>query len=481
MKHIKSIVFTCVAIWTVHHTQAQLSVNSLFSDHMILQRDDKVKIWGKANPKSKVSVQGSWSKSSVSTNAKESGDWSVQLPTSAAGGPYTLTISAKETIKINDVLLGDIWLCSGQSNMEFPMKGYLGQPVSHSNMDVVRSTNPNIRSINIPRKSTTQSQYDFEGQWQSASPATTGDFSAAAYYFARLVNELTQVPIGLIDVTYGGSNVEAWMTTEAIGKNSKLEIPNTDEEIGEKNRTPTVLFHGMLAPVIGYTLKGVIWYQGESNANAPLDYEKLFPDMVKLWRNQWAQGDFPFYFTQIAPFNYDAFYRGEEKLPWYANSGYLRDAQRKSQNVIPNSGMACLLDVGDMENIHPLDKQTPGERLALLALHDTYGFEGFGYATPDVDQLNIEDSLVTVTFRHLPNGLTSYGKEVTAFEIAGEDRVFYPAQCKVRRKSVQVWSDKVKTPVAIRYAFTNEGPAQLFSTEGLPISSFRTDNWNPEP
>jgi sialate O-acetylesterase len=233
----------------------------------------------------------------------------------------------------------------------------------------------------------------------------------------------------------------------------------------------------MLNPVIGYTIKGALWYQGESNVSAPIQYETLFPDMVKLWRAKWGQGVFPFYYTQIAPFNYNSFY----KEPfWYANSAYLRDAQRKAQYTIPASGMTCLLDVGEMNNIHPIDKKTPGERLALIALNQTYGVEGIGYATPDYDELNIVDTLVTVTFKNLPNGITSYSKKVTAFEIAGDDKVFYPATCKVRNKTVQVFSPKVKKPVAVRYAFTNEGSAQLFSTDGIPLTSFRTDDWDPE-
>ena len=307
---------------------------------------------------------------------------------------------------------------------------------------------------------------------------TTGRFSAVAYYFAKLVNQTTGVTIGLVDVNYGGSNVEAWMSEESLKEFSEVTIPENDEAIGDPNRTATALYNGMLTPVIGYTVKGAIWYQGESNADRPLVYEQLFPAMVSLWRTEWDQGDFPFYYAQIAPFNYDMFYPADD-TPWFANSAYLRDAQRKAQYSIPNSAMISLLDAGDMKTIHPMDKKTPGERLAWLALNQAYGYDGFGYSTPDYDQLNIEDSLVTITFKNLPNGLTSYGEQVTAFEIAGNDQIFYPAECKVRRKSVQVWSDKVKQPIAVRYAFTNEGPAQLFSTEGIPITSFRTDDWNP--
>ncbi|MEQ8472875.1 MAG: sialate O-acetylesterase [Marinoscillum sp.] len=471
IKHLAFLIIMLVGFTAF----SQTSVSALFSDNMVLQRNTDVKIWGSEDSKS-VSITTSWNDEPVKVKVTD-GKWSTSIKTPDAGGPYELTIRGKETRTIKNIMIGDVWLCTGQSNMEMPMKGFMGQPITNSNEQIIKSRNPNIRHIEIPRKSTTLPQSEFEGEWKEASISTTGEFSATAYYFAKLVNEITAIPIGLINVTYGGSNVEAWMNEETLSNYPEVEFPENDEAIGDKNRTPTVLFNGMLNPVIGYTIKGAIWYQGESNAERPIAYETLFPEMVKLWRAKWNQGDFPFYYTQIAPFDYDVFYT--EPKPWFANSAYLRDAQRKSQYIIPNSGMTTLLDAGDMLNIHPMDKQTPGERLAWLALAKTYGYEGFGYATPDYDELNIEDSLVTVTFKNLPNGITSYGKEVTAFEIAGEDKVFYPAQCKVRRKSVQVWSDQVEKPVAIRYAFTNEGPAQLFSNEGIPVSTFRTDNWNP--
>ncbi|MEQ8548112.1 MAG: sialate O-acetylesterase [Cyclobacteriaceae bacterium] len=454
----------------------QLSVSSLFSDNMVLQRNDTVKIWGTSDKS--VKLEASWLSSSIESKPDKQGKWRIWLPTTDAGGPYTITIQAKETMTIENVMLGEVWLCTGQSNMEMPLRGFMGQPVKGSNSEIINSTNSLIRHINIPRKSTTIPNPTFEAKWEEASPATSGEFSATAYFFAKQIHEITGLPIGIINVTYGGSNAEAWMNKASLEAFAGIEVPLNDEAIGEKNRTPTVLYNGMLNPVIGYTVAGAIWYQGESNVGKPIEYETLFPAMVKLWRDQWGQGEFPFYYTQIAPFNYNSFY--PESNPWFANSAYLRDAQRKAQYTIPKSGMISLLDAGEMFNIHPMDKKTPGERLAWIALNKSYGYEGFGFETPDFDALNIQDTLVTVTFKQLPNGLSSLGKEVTAFQIAGADKIFYPAQCNVRRKTVQIWSSKVKAPVAVRYAFTNEGPAQLFSTEGIPISSFRTDDWNPE-
>ncbi len=471
----------------------QLAVPSLFSDNMVLQRNDTVRIWGRSSDP--VRIAASWLAEPLETTPGSKGQWRIQLPTTDAGGPHTITLTTlaqkdetslqastngQEQLVITNVLLGDVWLCGGQSNMEMPLRGYLGEPVSNSNEEVLTSENSNIRWISVPRKSTTEKQTNFEGKWKQAGIATTGSFSAVAYYFAKRIQQITGVPIGLVEVTYGGSIVEAWMNKPSLAPFPEIETPANNDEIGEPNRTATALYNGMLAPVIGYTIKGAIWYQGESNARRPLAYQQLFPAMVQLWREEWQQEAFPFYYVQIAPYHYDTFYPAED-LPWFANSAFLRDAQRQAQYLIPNAAMACVLDAGDQQTIHPADKQTPGERLAWLALQNTYGYDGFGAATPDYDQLNMEDSLVTITFKNLPNGLTSKGKTVTAFEIAGQDRVFHPATCNVRRKSVQVWSDKVKQPVAVRYAFTNTGPAQLFSTEGIPITSFRTDNWNPEP
>lgn len=456
---------------------SQLSVCSLFSDNMILQRNDTIKIWG-TSPKP-VMVKASWLSETLETKPNENGKWTLWLPTTDAGGPYQLSIHSKQVINIENVVLGDVWICGGQSNMEMPLAGFLGEPVSNSNQEIISSKNNNIRWISVPRNATNEPQTEFEGAWKIANLHTTGEISAAAYFFAKLIYKTTGVPIGLVDVNYGGSNIEAWMSKASLDSFFEVTIPQDIDEIDHPYRTATLLYNGMLAPVIGYTVKGAIWYQGESNANQPMVYEALFPSMVELWRKDWDQGEFPFYYAQIAPFNYDMFYPIDD-LPWYANSAYLRDAQRKAQYKIPHSAMISLLDAGDMQTIHPMDKQTPGERLALAALAKTYGYKGFGYATPDYDELNIEDSLVTITFKNLPNGLTSYGKPVNAFEIAGEDRIFHPAKCKVRRKSVQVWTEQVKKPVAIRYAFTNEGPAQLFSTEGIPVTSFRTDDWHPE-
>jgi sialate O-acetylesterase len=262
------------------------------------------------------------------------------------------------------------------------------------------------------------------------------------------------------------------MSTSALKEFPELIIPALADSSKVNNRTPTTLYNGMLYPFIGYTIKGCIWYQGESNNGRPDQYEKLFPAMVAQWRSEFGQGNFPFYYAQIAPFKYSAQITVEKN-----NSAYLRDAQRKSIVKIPESGMAVLMDIGDEYYIHPPDKETVSKRLAYMALAKTYSMKGFGYSSPSFDSLLIAGNTATIKFRDAPNGLTSYGKTLAQFEIAGANKVFYPATAVIRNGTIQLTSLSVAAPVAVRYAFKDFIVGELFSTEGFPVSSFRTDDW----
>ena len=399
----------------------------------------------------------------------------MNVTTPSYGGPYTMTISDGTPVTLSNILIGEVWLCAGQSNMEMPMIGFRGQPVSGSNMAILKSKNPNIRLLTVPRKSKAEPQDNFEGAWVEAMPQNVAQFSATGYFFGRLLNEMLDIPVGLICVSYGGSCVQAWMSKEIAVPFEDKMIPKKDEEIKVPNRTPTALFNGMLHPVIGYTLKGAIWYQGETNYIEPDQYLEMFPKMVEEWRTLWGCGEFPFYYAQIAPFDYTVFRTNE--IVEKHNSAYLRDAQRKAMEVIPNSGMAVLLDTGEKECIHPKNKEAAGTRLALWALADTYGMSGFSWKSPSFKEMSVEGAVVTVSFNDAEEGITSYGKEVTQFEVAGEDKRFYPAQVQMRTKSLLLSSPRVKKPVAVRYAFKDYVEAQLFNNAGLPLSSFRTDNW----
>ncbi|MBS1656026.1 MAG: sialate O-acetylesterase, partial [Bacteroidetes bacterium] len=311
--------------------------------------------------------------------------------------------------------------------------------------------------------------------WKIAEPASVSDFSATAYYFGRLLQQTLKVPVGLVDITYGGSPVESFMSKEALKEFPAVKIPPPIDTARLSNRIPTVLYNGMVHPFIGYTIKGCIWYQGETNYDHPNEYEKLFPTMVKEWREEFGQGDFPFYFAQIAPFDYASL--PNAPMGGKYNSAYLRDAQRKSLNAIPNSGMVVLMDIGEEKSIHPKHKETGGKRFAYLALAKTYGMKGFGYCSPSYDSLSINGNVITLHFKDDPNGLTSFGEPLMNFEIAGENKYFRPAKAIISKGSILVSSPEVSKPVAVRYAFKDFVIGDLFSTEGFPVSSFRTDDW----
>lgn len=475
-KKVKQLVLLSSIFFTLGFSlQAQVKLPVLFADHMVLQQQSEVTIWGWSNPNAKVTIKGSWNNKNIETRADENGKWKTKLPTPVAGGPFELMVSDGSPVTIQNVMIGEVWLCSGQSNMEMPMKGFRGQPVEGSNMDILKSDNHQIRMITIPRNAQTTPKENFEAKWKEADAASVRNFSATGYHFGKLLHEMLDVPIGLIEVSYGGSCVQAWMSKETSASFEDKEIPAPGDSITVENRTPTVLFNGMLNPVIGYGMRGCIWYQGETNYQEPDRYLELFPRMVEEWRNLWGIGDFPFYYAQIAPFDYSVF-TPDEAVDKY-NSAYLREAQLKAMDKIPNSGMAVLMDVGEESNIHPMRKREGGERLALWALAKTYGFRDFSYQGPTYNAIEIKGSQVIVSFNHAANGLTTFGKELTGFEIAGENKVFYPATAFLRSKSVILSSPRVENPVAVRYCFKDFDFGNLYGTDGLPVSSFRSDDW----
>lgn len=450
---------------------------SIFTNHMVLQQQSNVAIWGWAKPSAKVKIITSWNKESYSITTDQNGKWKVKVSTPSAGGPYKIEFNDGEKLILSDILIGEVWFCGGQSNMELPMKGYKGQPNIGSNDEILKSKNPNIRLYTVPRSSVTERQENSKpSEWKISEPEVVANFSATAYYFGTLLNEVLDVPVGIINDSFSGSSIEAWMSTEDLKPFPEIKIPSKGDSIKEVSRTPTTLYNGMLYPVIGYSVKGAIWYQGESNYERPDQYESLFPAMVSSWRNNWDNGEFPFYYAQIAPYNYAQlapFHKGGKY-----NSAFLRDAQRKSLSKISNSAMAVLMDIGEENMIHPSKKKQGGERLAYLALAKTYGIKGFSATSPLYESLAIEKNTAIVKFKDVPNGLTSFSKELSLFEIAGADKKFYPAKAVIKGSSINVSSEQVKNPVAVRYAFKDFVVGDLFGNDGLPVSSFRTDDWD---
>ena len=471
-----SITFLIISLFTFSSVNAEVKLASIFTDNMVLQQKSNAAIWGWAKAGSRVKVSTSWNGKSYSANANAAGKWMVKVATPSAGGPYEVTISDGKPIKLKNVLIGEVWICGGQSNMEMPLKGFKGQPILGSNDAILKSKNNKIRLYTVPRSSQTELQTNSKpSAWKTAAPESVSNFSATAYFYGRLLNEMLDVPVGLINVSFSGSFVEAWMSPDALKAFPEVKVPAKGDTIKAVSRTPTTLYNGMLYPITGYGIKGAIFYQGESNYERPDRYEELFPAMVKEWRSLFGQGDFPFYYVQIAPYNY-------LQLPPYNfggkfNSAYLRDAQRKSLSKIPNSAMAVVMDIGEENMIHPSNKEAGGKRLALLALSNIYGLKGFGAASPLYKSVSFNGSVATVSFDNAANGLTSFSKELSSFEVAGPNKIFYPAKAIINGSSVSVSSPMVKEPAAVRYAFKDFVTGDLFNTEGLPASSFRTDDW----
>ncbi|GAB3417917.1 sialate O-acetylesterase [Niabella aquatica] len=444
---------------------------------MVLQQQSNPPIWGWTQSKNAVTVTTSWNNKKYTVLPDAKGKWKAAVATPKAGGPYEITISDGEVKKIKNVLIGEVWVCSGQSNMEMPLKGFANQPIYNSNDAIFTADNNQVRLYNIPR-STRPTPMDTSKNfsWKISNPADAANFSATGYFFGKFLYDKLKVPIGLINVSYGGSPVEAFMDATFL-KAYGFGLPNPNDTSRLSNKIPSVLYNGMIHPLIGFGIKGFIWYQGESNADRPQQYETLFPAFVQMLREQFRQGDFPFYYVQIAPFDYN---RDKKKGDTLINAAWLRDAQRKALDKIPNSGMAVTMDIGDAAFIHPREKEMIGKRLALMALANTYNCKGFACESPLYESMTIKGGTALIRFKNAPTGLTSYGKPLRHFEIAGSDKKFYAATAKLINGGVEVSAPEVKSPVAIRYAFKDYAEGDLFNTAGVPASSFRTDDWKME-
>lgn len=467
MKKIYSFSAFIIIFLISFGLQAEITLPSIFGSGMVLQQQTNAAIWGWADANKTVKITTSWNKKTYSTKADTKGNWNIKLQTPEAGGAYSISISDGKTITLTDVLIGEVWICSGQSNMQMPMKGYFNQPVFGANRDIATSENKNIRLFTSERQKSVLPKNDFEGSWAICTPENVVDFSATAYYFGKMVEQALNVPVGLICSSWGGTRIEAWMSEDGLKKFDWVELPATDLEDPNQN-TPTVLFNGMIKPMVGYTMRGAIWYQGEANRNQPAEYEKLMQGLIENWRNEWGIGEFPFYYCQIAPYDY-----GSGSL----NSAFVRDAQRKAALATPNSGMACLMDAGEANNIHPGNKKAAGERLAFWALVKTYNKNGIAFSGPELNEMKIEGQMVHLTFNHSPNGLSTFGEPLEGFLVAGENQRFLPAKAWITRNGITLFNENITNPVAVRYAWEDFTIGKLFNTEGLPASSFRTDDW----
>lgn len=468
---ISSILLFTVLFCITNICQAEIKLPSIFGDHMVLQQQTDAAIWGTALPNKTVEVMTSWNNKTYSTKSDNKGYWKLKVQTPEAGGPFTMTLSDGDILELKHVLIGEVWVCSGQSNMFMTLKGLKNQPVLGANKTIATSRNKNIRLFTVKRNPSYEKLNDVTGEWLECNPENVSDFSATAYYFGKMIEDVLQVPVGLIVTSWGGTAIEPWISENGFKELDWVTLPNKKETKKVTQRIPTTLFNGMINPLVGLSIKGALWYQGESNRKEPKKYKKLLPTLINDWRNEWGIGDFPFYYVQIAPYDYDT--------P-EINSALLREAQLNTLTKVENVGMACLMDVGEKDIIHPANKEIGGERLAYLALAETYGIKGIVYSGPVLKNMAVQGSVVKLTFNHAKHGLNTFGKELVNFKIAGKDKRFYPANASINWQGITLFSAYVKEPVAVRYAFDDFVVGELFNTEGLPASSFRTDDWKVE-
>lgn len=479
MKNV--IIFICLILLVSTGIQAKVTLPTILGDNMVLQQQTDVKLWGTAKVKAKVTVKTSWNNKTYSTQSDTGGNWMLKVSTPVAGGPYEISFSDDETLILKNILIGEVWFCSGQSNMEMPMRGFDRQPTKDGNDVIAKAkTSTPIRMYTTDSKDgrwvrqfNKQPQTDCKGEWMENTSENVANTSAAGYFFARYIQEVLEVPVGLIVSSWGGSKVEAWMSREAIGafKEINLSILDNNEEVKNPTATPCVLYNAKIAPLTNFTIKGFLWYQGESNRDNANLYEHLMPAFVKDLRARWDVGEFPFYFVQIAPFNYE----GADGT----SAARFREVQEQNMKDIPNSGMVCTMDVGHPVFIHPVDKETVGNRLAYWALAKTYGVKGFGYNTPTYKSMEKAEGKIYINFDNAPGGICPMWTSLTGFEIAGEDKVFHPAKAEIETRTARlaVSSPDVPQPVAVRYAYKNYVESSIFSISGIPVAPFRTDNW----
>jgi len=445
---------------------AKVTLPPLFSDHMVLQRETNVAVWGKSD-KPSVTIISSWNGQTTSVAVNADGNWKTFLKTPAAGGPYTLTFDdGEERLSISDVLIGEVWICSGQSNMDMPVRGLSAKDqVLNKELLLANADQPNIRLFKVPHTATAQLEKETPGRWQLSDSSTVKVFSAIGFQYAKVLQEKLNVPVGIIHSAWSGTRIEPWVSPESLASFSYVR-PATDT--AKVSRTsPSALFNGMIGPLIGYTLKGIIWYQGESNLAQHAVYDQLMAAMVEGWKRAWQQDRLAFYYVQIAPFNYGRSSKA---------AAYLREAQERAMALIPDSYMVSTVDVGSEKTIHPADKTTVSRRLAYAALSRTYGIEEYPYENVYFQSVKLKGNKAVVRVANAAKGLVTQ-ENPSGFEVAGEDQQFYPALATVRKNKITVQSDKVAQIQAVRYCFGGWAPGTIYNREGLPLLPFRTDRW----
>ncbi|MFA7229560.1 MAG: sialate O-acetylesterase [Melioribacteraceae bacterium] len=488
---------------------ADVRLASLFTDNMVIQRGKIVNVWGEADPGENINLL--FNSQRVNTSADDKGNWLIKLSPMEAGGPFEFTVEAKNKIILKNVMVGEVWICSGQSNMEFTLKKSDG-----GEEEIAKADYPSIRIFFVEHKVADSPQKYCDGEWKVCSPTTIGQFSGAAYFFGKKLFSELNVPIGLIQSTWGGTPAEAWMAKdllesdddfkpilirwdqkmkdypaalEEFNRSGKAFIdawkkdsanavtkgmapprkPSKPEGPGTRNQ-PAGLYNGMIFPLAPISFRGVIWYQGEANASRAFQYRKLFPALITNWRKLWNSGDFPFYYVQLPNLS---------RQPEPSKSGWaeLREAQLMTL-ALPNTGMAVTIDIGDPANLHPENKADVGFRLALIALDNVYDRDEFFYSGPIYKSMTKEKNKILISFNHIAEGLAAReNKPLRGFKICGKDKKFVDADAAILDGKVIVWNDQISEPVSVRYAWADNPDCNLINSGGLPASPFRTDDW----
>jgi sialate O-acetylesterase len=490
--------------------RAEVRLPAIIGDNMVLQGGDRVPLWGWADPNEEIAVSVSWRQLEWSVQADQDGKWRFTMTAPDFGGPYTITLKGKNTVTIKNILVGEVWIGSGQSNMEMSVRSS-----ANAEQEIAAARHPKVRLFSVKRTVAQTPQSNCEGKWVECSPETVGDFSAALYFFGREIHQQLDLPVGLIHTSWGGTPAESWTGQPMLEENPIFEPilkrykdalaaypqamvkykedlakwnevarkareagtrvpPRPNEPFGPGNPwAPAGLYNAMIAPLVPYAIRGVTWYQGESNAGRAYQYRDLFPTMIRSWWNAWGQGEFPFLFVQLANF------KDAKEEPGESDWAELREAQTMTLSL-PNTGMAVIIDIGDAQDIHPKDKQDVGKRLALWALARTYG-KNVVCSGPLYKSMEQKGNQIILHFDHVGGGLVAKGATgnpvLKGFAVAGADRKFVWAQARIEGDTVVVSSDKVAEPIAVRYAWADNPPCSLYNKAGLPASPFRTDSW----
>jgi sialate O-acetylesterase len=504
---MRRLLLSCVVgLSVVSPVIADVKLPAVFSDHMVLQRDRAIPVWGWADPGEKVTVSIQQKEKTVT--AKPDGSWRVDLDSVSAGGPINVTVKGHNTITLNDVLIGEVWICGGQSNMEWKLEN-----CSDAQSAIESAADPEMRLFQIEHTTADAPQKDCKAVWAKSDATSAAPFSGVGFHFGKILRKELKVPVGLIQPTWGGTPAEAWMSDSALREGDRYaglfkrieewkqsaaaEQAEYDKAVaawqddakkakaqGEKPPKkpaqpksirqplyPSTLYNGMIAPVAPFASRGVIWYQGEANAERAHQYRALLPALIKDWRRAWENESMPFGIVQLANLG-PVYAKPIEPSIWCE----LRDAQLQTVREVPNTGLAIAVDIGDEKSIHPTNKAEVGRRLSLWALAKVYG-QAIAYSGPVFEKQTIEDGAIRLSFAFADGLRPRDGSELQGFAIAGENQKFAEADATIEGNEIVVKSPQVKKPVAVRYAWKKNPVCNLVNAAGLPASPFKTDNW----